>query len=214
MEVLFEDKNLLVCIKPIGVSAESGMIQLIREYLNDSSAYVGIIHRLDTAVSGVMVYAKTRSAAAEISKQIQNGVFEKEYFAVVLGCPEESTGTYQDLLFKDSAKNKVFVVKSTRKGVKRAELEYNVCDTVNFENNKISLVKIKLKTGRSHQIRVQFSSRKMPLLGDGKYGSRIKCDIALFSSFISFLHPETNEKMCFSKLPDATFPFNKFDVKK
>lgn len=214
MEVLFEDKDILVCIKPVGVSSENGMMQLIREYLKDNTAYVGIIHRLDTAVSGVMVYAKTKSAAAEISMQIQNSDFQKEYYAVVLGCPETNDGTYQDLLFKDSAKNKVFVAKSMRKGVKRAELEYSVCDTINLDDNIISLVKIKLKTGRSHQIRVQFASRKMPLLGDGKYGSRKKCDIALFSTAIKFKHPETQKEMYFSAIPDNTFPFNKFEIKK
>ena len=214
MKVLFEDKNLLVCIKPTGVSSENGMAQLIREYLNDNSAYIGIIHRLDTAVSGVMVYAKTKTAAAKLSAQIQNGEFKKEYLAVISGRPESDNGMYRDLLFKDSSKNKVFVVNNTRKGVKEAELEYEVLEIKKLDDEEISLIKIKLKTGRSHQIRVQFASRKMSLLGDGKYGSRIKCDIALFLSSISFLHPVTNEKICFTALPDNTFPFNKFDIKK
>lgn len=214
MEILYEDKDIFVCIKPVGVSSENGMMQLIREYLKDNTAYVGIIHRLDTAVSGVMVYAKTKSAAAKISGQIQNGDFKKEYYAVVSGCPEVKDGAFEDLLFKDSAKNKVFVVKNERKGVKRAVLEYSVYETVNLDDNKISLLKIKLKTGRSHQIRVQFASRKMPLLGDGKYGSRYKCNIALFSTAIKFIHPITHEEMHFSALPENIFPFNKFAIKK
>lgn len=214
MEILFEDKDLLVCIKPIGVTSENGMVQLIREHLNDNSAYVGIIHRLDTAVSGVMVYAKGKPAAAKLSTQIQNGDFKKEYLAVVSGRPKEDTGTYRDLLFKDAAKNKVFVVKNARKGVKTAELEYSVLGTQKCDESDISLVKVKLKTGRSHQIRVQFASRKMPLLGDRKYGSRTKCNIALFSSAIKFKHPETKEEMYFSALPDDTFPFDRFDIKK
>ena len=212
MEVIFEDKDLLVCVKPIGVSSESGMVQLIREYLNDTVAYVGIVHRLDTAVGGVMVYAKTKCAAAKLSTQIQNGEFKKEYLAVISGRPESDTGIYRDLLFKDSAKNKVFVVKNTRKGVKQAELEYNVLQTEKDGEKDISLIKIKLKTGRSHQIRVQFASRKMSLLGDGKYGSRYKCNIALFCSTIKFTHPETKEDMYFTALPESAFPFNKFDI--
>ena len=218
MKILFEDKDLLVLIKPRGLSSEDGngqnIPQFIREYLNDSNAYIGVLHRLDTAVGGVMVYAKTKSAAANISRQIQDGLLEKEYYAVIKGAPESTTGTYQDLLFKDSSKNKVFVVKKERKGVKRAELNYELLETTKLGEAQISLVKIHLKTGRSHKIRVQFASRKMPLLGDGKYGSKFKCDIALFSTAISFNHPITKEKMYFSESVESVFPFNKFEIKK
>ncbi len=216
MIVLFEDKDIIVCIKEIGVLSEESdrenMPDLIRRHLNNPAAYIGIVHRLDTAVSGVMVYAKSKTAAAKLSAQMQSGEFKKEYLAVISGRPESDTGTYRDLLFKDSSKNKVFVVKNARKGVKEAELEYSVFQTAKDGENDISLVKIKLKTGRSHQIRVQFSSRKMSLFGDGKYGSRYKCNIALFSTAIKFIHPETKEKMYFTALPENTFPFNKFDI--
>ena len=210
--VLFEDKNLIVLIKPVGVSSEDGMISLLREYLGDTNHYIGVIHRLDTAVSGVCVYAKTKFAAAELSRQIQNGTFIKKYLAVVLGKPENECGRYDDLLFKDSTKNKSFVVKNERKGVKKASLSYNVLGEHQLDNGNISLVKIQLHTGRTHQIRVQFSSRKMPLLGDKKYGSRIDCPIALFSHSLTFTHPETKEEMCFTALPPKTFPFNKFEI--
>lgn len=216
MKILFEDKNIIVCIKEIGAASEESstenMPDLIRRHMNKPTAYIGIVHRLDTAVGGVMVYAKTKEAAAKLSAQMQNGEFKKEYLAVVSGRPENDNGIYRDLLFKDSSKNKVFVVKNARKGVKQAELEYNILQTEKDGENDISLVKIALKTGRSHQIRVQFASRKMPLLGDGKYGSRYKCNIALFSTAISFIHPITNEELCFSTLPDNTFPFDKFDI--
>ena len=212
LNVIFEDQNLIVLIKPVGVSSEDGMVAAIREHLGNTDAYVGIIHRLDTAVSGVMVYAKTKIAAADLSRQIQDGVFIKKYLAVVSGAPEKDNGRYEDLLFKDSSKNKSFVVKRERKGVKKASLSYNVLGEHQLDNGNISLVKIQLHTGRTHQIRVQFSSRKMPLLGDKKYGSRIDCPIALFSHSLTFTHPEAEEVMCFTALPEKTFPFNKFEI--
>lgn len=218
MLILFEDKDIIVCIKDVGVLSEESdrdnMPDLIRRHLNDPAAYIGVVHRLDAAVGGVMVYAKSKTAAAKLSAQIQSGKFKKEYLAVISGRPESDKGTYRDLLFKDSAKNKVFVVKRARKGVKEAELEYSVLQTEKDGENGISLIKIKLKTGRSHQIRVQFSSRKMPLLGDGKYGSRYKCNIALFSTAIKFIHPEAHEEMHFTALPENKIPFNKFKIQK
>ncbi len=217
MEILFEDENIIVCKKPIGVSSEysethTNMPQILCDHLNNPDHYIGVVHRLDTAVGGVMVYAKKKYAAAELSKQIQNGVFEKFYLTAVNGTPENPTGAYCDLLFKDSKKNKSFVVSTERKGVKRAVLHYTVIDTKVYEEKNISLLKIKLDTGRSHQIRVQLSYRKMPILGDGKYGSREKCDIALFSAKIKFLHPVTLEPLHFSALPDNKFPFNIFSI--
>ncbi|MBE6797924.1 MAG: RluA family pseudouridine synthase [Ruminococcaceae bacterium] len=210
--ILFEDKNLIVLIKPVGVSSEDGMVAAIREHLGNADAYVGIIHRLDTAVSGVMVYAKTKIAAADLSRQIQDGVFIKKYLAVVSGSPEKNNGRYEDLLFKDSSKNKSFVVKRERKGVKKAVLDYETLSKTTLDNGEISLLKIRLHTGRTHQIRVQFSHRKMCLLGDKKYGSRFDCPIALFSHSLTFTHPEAEEEMCFTALPEKTFPFNKFEI--
>ena len=150
-----------------------------------------------------MIYALSKEGAAALSKIMESGGFSKEYLAVVHGeCPEE--GTMEDLLFKDSKLNKSFVVKRERKGVKKASLEYT---RVSYDGEK-SLVRIKLHTGRSHQIRVQFSSRKMPLYGDGKYGGSDNCNIALWSSCISFCMK--NEDFMFEKEPPSAFPFSDF----
>ncbi len=217
LEILFEDADIIVCRKEVGISSEDedntvNMPKLIREHLNDSEHYVGTVHRLDTAVGGVMVYAKTKCAARELSNQIQNGIFKKYYYTVVDGIPEQKSGTYCDLLFKDSRTNKSFVVKRERKGVKKAVLHYTVLKTATYNAEPISLLQIELETGRSHQIRVQLSSRKMSILGDGKYGSRKKCDIALFSHEIRFSHPKTKEFMSFTAIPDNKFPFNIFEI--
>ncbi len=212
LNILFEDENLIVLIKPVGVSSEDGMLKLIREHLGDDNAYIGIVHRLDTAVSGVMVYAKTKTAAADLSAQIQNGSFIKIYLAVASGRPNKTADIYEDLLFKDSTKNKSFVVKRERKGVKKASLEYEIKNECVLDGTPATLVKIRLHTGRTHQIRVQFSHRKMSLLGDKKYGSRVDCPIALFSHSITFTHPATKEEMCFEATPQNVFPFDKFEI--
>ena len=159
MELLYCDKDMVVCVKPVGMDAE-----------HDVPAALGgeifPIHRLDKNVGGVMVYAKTRQAAAALSRAVQEGTMVKEYVALVHGCPPEA-GDWEDLLWKDSGKNKVFVVNRERRGVKKARLEYK-----RLTAGETSLVRIRLHTGRSHQIRVQFASRKFPLVGDHKYGSR------------------------------------------
>ena len=159
MELLYCDNDIVVCVKPVGMDAE-----------HDVPAALGgeifPIHRLDKNVGGVMVYAKTRQAAAALSRAVQEGTMGKEYVALVHGCPPEA-GDWEDLLWKDSGKNKVFVVNRERRGVKKARLEYK-----RLTAGEPSLVRIRLHTGRSHQIRVQFASRKFPLVGDHKYGSR------------------------------------------
>lgn len=208
VKIIFEDKYIVAAIKPSGIDSEKEMVERLKELTN--SDYIAVLHRLDTAVSGVMIYAKTKAAAANISAQIQSDNFKKEYLAVVSGAPEEPQGRYEDLLFKDSAKNKSYVVKRERKGVKKAVLEYETLSTAHLDNGDISLIRVLLHTGRTHQIRVQFSHRKMSLLGDKKYGSRYDCPIALFSHTITLLHPTTNEPLCFTAEPDYTkFPFNK-----
>lgn len=207
--VIYEDNDILAAIKPTGIDSEKGMVERLKALTN--SDYIAVLHRLDTAVSGVMVFAKNKNAAASISSQILNGDFKKEYLAVVSGTPSEPSGRYEDLLFKDSAKNKSYVVKTERKGVKRAVLEFDTISTAHLDNGDISLISIRLHTGRTHQIRVQFSHRKMSLLGDKKYGSRYDCPIALFSRKITLLHPTTNKPLSFEAEPDYTkFPFNKF----
>lgn len=215
LEIIYEDPHILVCRKPVGVScedtnSENSVVFMIREHLCDQNAYVGTVHRLDTAVGGLMVYAKTPFAAARLSRDIQDKKIGKYYLAAVSGIPEKC-GQMRDLLFKDSQHNKSFVVKRPRKGVKEAILNFETQKNVKYKDSDISLVKIKLETGRTHQIRVQFSSRKMPLLGDKKYGSRFDCQIALFSFKLSFTHPKTDEKLTFCIYPEKeTFPFNLF----
>ena len=175
MELLYTDKDLVICVKPVGLDSESGVPQALKEQLGGE---IFPLHRLDQNVGGVMVYARTKAAAAALSKAIQNGEMVKEYVAKVHGMLEQS-GILTDLLFKDSRKNKVFVVKKLRSGVKEAKLQYRHLGE--------GLVHVKLFTGRSHQIRVQFSSRGFPLVGDHKYGSRAKETAPLlFSCRITF----------------------------
>ena len=192
MKILFSDPNIVVCVKPVGVDSEHGLPQTLQEALGGE---IFPIHRLDQNVGGVMVYARTKFAAAQLSKLVQEGQLVKEYRALVHGTPPEG-GLLEDFLFKDSRKNKVFVVKKERKGVKKASLEYT-----RLTDSAPSLVHIKLHTGRSHQIRVQFSSRGFPLVGDHKYGSRDEHkEPALFSCRITF--PWKGETKVFEALPE------------
>ena len=182
MEILYSDKNIVVCVKPVGLDSEQEVPQALRDALGGE---IFPLHRLDKNVGGVMVYARTKAAAAQFSKMIQNGKLIKEYVALVHGTPPEA-GDWQDLLWKDSQKNKVFVVKRERKGVKAARLEYT-----RLTDTDPALVRIRLHTGRSHQIRVQFASRKFPLVGDHKYGSRDEATAPrLFSCCITFPYQE------------------------
>ena len=163
MTILYSDSGLVACIKPVGLDSESALPAALAEQLGGE---IFPIHRLDQNVGGVMVFARTKAAAAVLSKTVQEGHMLKEYVAMVHGTPPE-TGDWEDFLFKDSRKNKVFVVRKERKGVKYARLEFD-----RLHAGETSLVHIRLHTGRSHQIRVQFSSRGFPLVGDHKYGSR------------------------------------------
>ena len=178
METIYSDRDMAVIIKPVGMDSEHDVPAAISERLGGE---VFPIHRLDLNVGGVMVFARTKQAAAQLSKLVQEGRLVKEYRALVHGTPPEAA-TWQDFLFKDSRKNKVFVVKKERKGVKKASLEFTRLTVADP-----SLVHIRLHTGRSHQIRVQFASRGFPLVGDHKYGSRDEHKApALFSCRISF----------------------------
>lgn len=163
MEILFSDQNIVVCVKPVGLDSQQAMPDALKEALGGECYPV---HRLDQNVGGVMVFARTKQAAADLSRIIQEGAMGKEYVALVHGTPPEKGG-WEDLLWKDSAKNKVFVVKRMRRGVKPARLEFT-----RLTDGDLSLVRVKLHTGRSHQIRVQFASRGFPLVGDHKYGAR------------------------------------------
>ena len=159
-EILFSDKQIVVCVKPVGLDSESEFPAALKEQLGGE---LFPIHRLDKNVGGVMVYARTKESAAALSKAVQEGSMVKEYVALVHGDPPDS-GDWEDWLFKDSRKNKVFVVKKERKGVKKARLEFRT-----LRRTDHSLVRIRLHTGRSHQIRVQFSSRGFPLVVSGSW---------------------------------------------
>ena len=226
MNILYEDASIAVLDKPAGLSSEEGVPAALREHWGRPDAFVGVVHRLDTGVSGLMVYARTPAAAAALSRQVtqsQNAYavqdgradgraegrpeapqFIKQYRAVIAGAPDEALpaeGTLRDWLFKDSRKGRVFPVSRPRKGVREAVLEYRILQTA--ENS--SLAAITLHTGRTHQIRVQFASRKHPLAGDGKYGSRVKGSIALQSCGLQFVHPDTGRPMEFSlSLPEGS----------
>lgn len=205
MDILFEDEQIVALIKPVGVCSEdaqdaSGVPFLLRERWGRPEAYVGVVHRLDTGVGGVMVYAKTPFAAAALSRQIQERSFEKEYRCVCVGRIEPEKGEMRDFLFRDAREGKVFPVKGARKGAKEAILEYETQWTgalADENRTEVSLCCVLLHTGRTHQVRVQFASRKHPLLGDGKYGSRVKGDIRLQCARIAFTHPKTKRRMEF-----------------
>ena len=193
MQFLYHDKDLAVVIKPVGMDSESAVPAAIVAELGDE-AYT--VHRLDLNVGGVMVYARAKQAAAALSRLIQEGSMVKEYVALVHSTPEES-GDWTDLLLKDARKNKVFVVDRERKGVKQARLTFTRLNT----DGKTSLVRIRLCTGRSHQIRVQFASRKHPLVGDHKYGARDEYKTPmLYSCCITF--PWRGKELRFEYLPD------------
>lgn len=188
MEILYTDQDIVVCVKPVGLDSET-------EVPTELGGTVYPVHRLDKNVGGVMVFARTKRAAAALSQAIQVGAMIKEYLALVHGTPEE-TGDWEDLLWKDSGKNKVFVVRRERKGVKKARLEYK-----RLTAGEKSLVRIRLHTGRSHQIRVQFASRGFPLVGDHKYGARDDSPAPfLFSCKLTF--PYKGKTVSFEALPE------------
>ena len=202
LEILYKDDNLIFVKKPAGVSSESELPCMLKDA---TGAEVFPVHRLDVPVSGVMVYARNKKYAAILSEKIASGNdFEKTYLAVAEGSFSETEGSFSDLLFKDKTKNKTFVVKRERKGVRQAFLTYKILETVEHNGKVLNLVKIKLETGRSHQIRVQFASRKHFLLGDGKYGSKINSSLALFSSNIKTMGFDISSD------PENIFPWNLF----
>ena len=207
MEILYQDEHILLCIKPprvLSTDEPGGLPELVREALGNPKADVRTVHRLDRVVSGVMVLAKSSQAASELSRQIREGEFEKSYLAVVHGSPAPS-GTYVDLLLRDKRERKTYVVTERGKGVQEAILDYRTLGTV----DGLSKVSITLRTGRTHQIRAQFSSRELPLVGDRKYSlNEDPCEIALWSHCVAFRHPVTQERMEFSAEPPRTFPWD------
>lgn len=202
-EILYEDKNIVFCVKPSGVCSESGLPDILSK---QTQSEIYTLHRLDKPVSGVMVYAKNKKTAAEISRKIsEKKDFYKEYLCVCEGEFENTEGVMEDLLFKDAKKNKSFVVKRERKGVRKASLSYRVIGTAKYNDSVLSLVSVVLETGRSHQIRVQFASRKHPLFADRKYGSKYEGDIGLFSYRIK------TGGLDFKKNPPDASPWNIFE---
>ncbi|MBQ7687975.1 MAG: RluA family pseudouridine synthase [Clostridia bacterium] len=203
METVFEDAAVIVCIKPAGAASQDDgtdlcMPALLRKKTGCKEIYP--VHRLDTGAAGLTVFAKTRAAAAGLSRQAAEGRFRKEYLCAVHGVPEKEADVLEDLLFKDGRKNKTYVVTRERKGVKQAKLSYRTLETVFLPDGPVSVLRVRLFTGRTHQIRVQFASRRLPLLGDGKYGAadHVK-NLALFCCSLSFLHPETGEALTFER---------------
>lgn len=210
MEILYQDRRILVCIKPAGVLSTDepgGMPDLLRQALGDPHACVRTVHRLDQVVSGVMVFARSRAAASLLSQQIRQRQFEKEYLAVLRGCPPPS-GTFTDLLWRDAAARLTRVADKPGKGVQEAVLDFETL----AHANQLALVRVRLHTGRTHQIRVQFASRGLPLAGDRRYGSPQDDahPIALWSHRLRFLHPESGQSMEFSAPPPAAPPWDLF----
>lgn len=208
MELLYVDQDIVVCIKParvLSTDEPGGLPELVREALGDPAADVRTVHRLDRVVSGVMVLARNPKAASELSRQIREDIFEKEYLAVIHGHPEKSEGTLWDLLYRDKARRMTMVASEPAKGVQEAILDYQVIR----RTEAFSVVRIQLKTGRTHQIRVQFSSRGMPLVGERKYSTlEDPCEIALWSHSIGFRHPGTGDWVIFSKEPPLHYPWS------
>lgn len=207
LDILYADQDIVVCIKParvLSTDEPGGLPSLIRTALGDEQADVRTVHRLDRVVSGVMVLARNAKAASELSRQIREDLFEKEYLAVVHGCPESMEGTLTDLLFRDKARRMTMVASEPAKGVQEAILDYSVI----HNSHGMSRVKIRLRTGRTHQIRVQFASRGMPLVGERKYSEQNDpCEIALWSYRIAFTHPATGEKLEFIHKPPEIAPW-------
>ena len=207
LEILYADPDILVCIKParvLSTDEPGGLPSLVRTALGNEKADVRTVHRLDRVVSGVMVLARNAKAASELSRQIREDVFEKEYLAVVHGNPEKEKGTLTDLLYRDKARRMTMVASEPAKGVQEAILDYKVMN----HTAEMSRVKVLLKTGRTHQIRVQFASRNMPLVGERKYCTlEDPCEIALWSHRIAFTHPITGKRVEFSKEPPAVYPW-------
>ncbi len=205
MKILYQDRALVLCEKPAGVlSEEGGMPELLRDALGTQEIYC--VHRLDRETGGLMVYAKTKQTAAALSRTIADGGLQKEYLAVAEG-ETPVNGTLRDLLYRDAAKNKSYVVKRMRRGVREAELSY---ERLAFREG-LSLLRVRLKTGRSHQIRVQFASRGFPLVGDKKYGSRHRdAGLALWSHRLSLPHPVSGEALSRELPPPEAWPWTLF----
>lgn len=220
LQVPYRDRAIAVCVKPPDCLSEPAQARnlpaLLSSYFQTQNEPepVFTVHRLDREVGGLSVLGRTHEAAASLIAQFSAHTVQKEYYAVLRGIPQASHAVLEDLLFRDAAKNKSYVVNRMRKGVRQARLEYVVLETVTDGDQPLSLVRIRLFTGRTHQIRVQFASRKLPLVGDVRYGGRdARCNIALFSCALGFTHPTENRRMHFYQRPALDcFPWNLFSA--
>ena len=205
MEIIYQDADIVVCVKPprvLSTDEPGGMPELVRQALGTED--VRTVHRLDRVVSGLMVLARNAQAASELSRQIREDAFQKEYLAVVHGAPEEDTGRVWDLLLRDKARKMTMVAAERGKGVQEAILNYQVI----AKTETMSRVRIQLQTCRTHQIRVQFASRGLPLVGERKYSTlEDACEIALWSYRLAFVHPKTGEPMEFILEPPENYPW-------
>lgn len=212
MEVIYSDATLAVVIKPAGAASTDvpgGVPELLRQALGDPAANVRTVHRLDQVVGGLMVLARTKRAAAELSQQIVEGSFRKTYLAVCRGGPEADAGRLEDLLARDLVRRVTYVAAEPGKGVQPAALDYAVLG----RKDGLALVRIGLLTGRTHQIRCQFASRGWPLVGERKYAqSEDGCGLALWSHALEFTHPKTGQRMAFSRLPADAPPWNRWQL--
>lgn len=206
MELIYQDKDIVVCVKPSGVLSTDepgGMPDLVREALGDSN--IRTVHRLDRMVSGLMVFARRSKAASELSRQIREGEFQKEYLAVIHGMLPEECGEFRDLLWRNKQERKTYIVDKPDKDVQAAVLDYRVLN----RSADMTRVRICLHTGRTHQIRAQFSGRGLPLVGDRKYGMlQDDCTIALWSYRLAFHHPFSGKPMEFILEPPEIYPWS------
>lgn len=209
-EICYLDEELLVCVKParvLSTDEPGGLPELLRQQLGQPEGDLRTVHRLDRVVSGLMVLARTPAAASELSRQVREGIFEKTYQAVLHGTPPKSQDTLVDLLGRDKARKMTYVAPEPGKGIQQASLTYRVMESL----GELSKVEIRLHTGRTHQIRVQFASRGLPLVGERKYATlEDPCEIALFSQQIGFQHPKTGQWMAFRHEPPTGYPWDKF----
>lgn len=208
MELIYQDKDIIVCVKPprvLSTDEPGGVPDLIRAELGDPNANVRTVHRLDRTVSGLMVLARRSKAASELSRQIRQGEFQKEYVAVLHGSLPEDQAEFRDLLFRNKQERKTYIVHEPGKDVQEAILEYRVLNRC----EALTRVRIKLHTGRTHQIRAQFSGRGFPLVGDRKYSlAQDDCEIALWSYRLAFNHPYSGKPVEFILEPPEVYPWS------
>lgn len=213
LKIIYEDNHIIVVEKTPNIPSQADktgdidMLTLVKDYIKEKynkpgNVYLGLVHRLDRPVGGIMVFAKTSKAASRLSEEVRNKTFQKKYLAVVDGKIEQKEGTLEDYLYKDERNNMSKVVSSTKKNAKLAKLDYKVL--VYDEVKDLSLVEINLHTGRHHQIRVQLSNFGHSIFGDQKYGTRGQGkQIALWAYKLKIVHPTTKEEMKFEDLPES-----------